>query len=71
MSVHRHKVDGRAIVYDEDRQCEVSDGWIVEVGDDDDIRVCGAHPWQVEWLLFENGFPYGKAACDDSRYKGV
>jgi hypothetical protein len=71
MTVHRHKVDGTAIVHDGNQQCEVPDGWIIAVGDEDDIRVCGAHPWQVEWLLFENGFPYGTAACDDYRYKGV
>ena len=60
MTVHRHQVDRTAIVHDGNQQCEVPDGWIIAVGDEDDIRVCGAHPWQVEWLLFENGFPYGQ-----------
>ena len=60
MTVHRHQVDRTAIVHDGNQQCEVPDGCIIAVGDEDDIRVCGAHPWQVEWLLFENGFPYGQ-----------
>ena len=36
-------------------------GWQIAGGDADDVRVCGAHPWQSEWLVFANGDIYGTA----------
>ena len=34
-------------------------GWQIAGGDADDVRVCGAHPWQSDWLVFANGDAYG------------
>jgi hypothetical protein len=39
-------------------------GWQIAGGDADDVRVCGAHPWQSWWLVFANGDFYGTAICD-------
>ena len=43
-------------------------GWQIAGGDADDVRVCAAHPWQTEWLLFANGDNYGTAM---SKYIGA
>ena len=39
-------------------------GWQIAGGDADDVRVCGAHPWQSHYLVFANGDAYGTAACN-------
>jgi hypothetical protein len=36
-------------------------GWQIAVGNADDIRVCRAHPWQSDGLVFANGDLYGTA----------
>ena len=36
-------------------------GWQIAGGDADDVRVCGAHPWQSHFLVFANGDYYGTA----------
>jgi hypothetical protein len=36
-------------------------GWQIAGGDADDVRVCGAHPWQSYYLVFANGDAYGTA----------
>ncbi len=41
-------------------------GWQIAGGDADDARVCGAHPWQSEWLVFANGDCCGTAMCNPS-----
>ena len=41
-------------------------GWQIAGGDADDVRVCRAHTWQIEWLVFANGDRYGTAMCDPS-----
>ena len=46
-------------------------GWQIAGGDADDVRVCGAHPWQSGWLVFANGDNYGTAMCDDPSYIGA
>ena len=46
-------------------------GWQIAGGDADDARVCGAHPWQSEWLVFANGDMYGTAMCCNSSYIGA
>jgi hypothetical protein len=45
-------------------------GWQIADGTADDMRVCGAHPWQSNFLVFANGDLYGTAACYDSSYIG-
>ncbi len=45
-------------------------GWQIAGGDADDVRVCGAHPWQIDYLVFANGGRYGTAMCDPS-YRGA
>ena len=39
-------------------------GWQIADGDADDVRVCGAHPWQSFCLIFANGDFYGTAMCN-------
>ncbi len=41
-------------------------GWQIADGDADDVRVCGAHPWQSQFLVFANGDYYGTAMCISS-----
>ena len=36
-------------------------GWQIAGGDADDVRVCAAHPWQSQFLVFANGDRYGTA----------
>ncbi len=38
-------------------------GWQIAGGDADDVRVCAAHPWQSDYLVFANGDMYGTAMC--------
>ncbi len=42
-------------------------GWQIARGDADDVRVCGAHPWQSYFLVFANGDPYGTALNSSHR----
>ena len=64
ITLHRHKVDDRhTIVKDGQQPLPVPAGWQIAEGNADDIRVCGAHPWQSNWLVFANGDIYGTAAC--------
>ena len=46
-------------------------GWQIAGGDADDVRVCGAHPWQSWWLVFANGDSYGTAMCNMSSFVGA
>ena len=39
-------------------------GWQIARGDADDVRVCAAHPWQCNYLVFANGDLCGTAMCD-------
>ena len=41
-------------------------GWQIAGGDADDVRVCGAHPWQSQFLVFANGDYYGTALHSSS-----
>jgi hypothetical protein len=61
MSLHSHKVDDRTDVQDCDKPVHVPSGWEIAPHDADDIRVCGAHPWQSNWLVFANGNMYWTA----------
>jgi hypothetical protein len=63
MTLHFHKVDDRTRVYDGDKPSQVPAGWQIAVGDADDVRVCGAHPWQSHYLVFADGDVYGTAMC--------
>jgi hypothetical protein len=62
------------LVKDGDKYVHVKDfpaGWEIAPGDLDDIRICGAHPWQSYYLVFANGRSYGTAMCDDKMYIGI
>ena len=63
MTLHFHKIDDSTLVSDGDKPSQVPAGWQIAVGDADDIRVCGAHPWQSEMLVFANGDYYGTPMC--------
>ncbi len=61
MSLHSHKVDDRTLVRDNNKPVHVPSGWEIAPGDARDIRVCGAHSWQIGFLAFSNGDMYGTA----------
>jgi hypothetical protein len=72
MTLHRHKVDDGAngtFVEDGCQPVHVPAGWQIADGSADDARVCAAHPWQSQYLVFANGDSYGTAACSPS-YRG-
>ena len=65
-------VIGDYVEWDSSEQSlNVPAGWQIVDGDADDIRVCGAHPWQSWWLVFANGDSYGTAMCNMSSFKGA
>ena len=66
MTLHMRRVDDSTKVYDGEQPLEVPEGWQIADGSADDVRVCGAHPWQSRCLVFANGDSYGTAACWDS-----
>jgi hypothetical protein len=61
MSLHSHKVDDRTRVQDGNKPVHVPSGWEIAPGDARDIRVCGAHSWQIGFFAFSNGDMYGTA----------
>ncbi len=79
MTLHRHKVDeithaldGDGIyspifVYDGCQPVHVPAGWQIADGSADDVRVCGAHPWQSGGLVFANGDLYLTAVHGPSK----
>lgn len=70
MTLHSHKVDGRNLVKDGNRPLEVPAGWEVAPCDANSARVCGAHAWQSQWLVFANGDVFGTDMCHLPAYKG-
>ncbi len=46
-------------------------GWQIAGGDADDVRVCAAHPWQIEWLVFADSHAYGTAMCSIPSFIGA
>ncbi len=46
-------------------------GWQIAGGDADDVRVCAAHPWQSDSLVFANGEICGTAMCNIASYIGA
>jgi hypothetical protein len=71
MTLHLHKVDDRTLVLDGDKPAHVPAGWDIAPGDADDMRVCGAHPWQSLWLVFADTSICGTAMCSLSYYIGM
>ena len=71
MTLHCHKVDDGSLASDGMKPVHVPAGWQIATGDLDDIRVCGAHPWQSQWVVFANGDIYGTAMCDNPWYTGI
>ena len=70
MTLHMRRVDDSTKVYDGEQPLEVPEGWQIADGSADDVRVCGAHPWQSGGLVFANGDRYGTAACPDPSLRG-
>ena len=62
------RVDDRTWDPDSWRPLPVPAGWEIAYGTADDIRVCGAHPWQSDGLVFATGDGYGTAACAHSSF---
>jgi hypothetical protein len=72
MTLHLHKVDDRTLVEDGNKPVHVPAGWDIAPGDADDMRVCGAHPWQIEWLVFaDDTYKCGTAMCNYSALIGT
>ena len=74
MTLHLHKVDDHTVVRDGHQPVPVPAGWQIADGNADDARVCGAHPWQIWWLVFANGNSYGTAvsnSCYGNEYRGA
>jgi hypothetical protein len=58
-----HRVACHTRVDDGSLSVRLPAGWCIASGNADDIRVCGAHPWQSFALVFAGGDAYGTAAC--------
>jgi hypothetical protein len=79
MTLHIHKVDDHAILNDDIHgvgnghiePLPVPAGWQIADGNADDVRVCGAHPWQSHCLVFANGDAYGTAAVPVTSLQGA
>lgn len=71
MTLHRHKVDDRTLVSDGDERVPVPAGWQIADGNSNDARVCGAHPWQSNYLVFADGGAYCTAKASRSSDKGA
>ena len=65
-----HRVDDRTVVKVGQQPVHMPAGWQIADGTADDMRVCGAHPWQSKYLVFANGDLYGTAACSPFSYIG-
>ena len=70
MTLHHRKVDDHTRLQDGQQPLPVPAGWQIADGDADDIRVCGAHPWQSLWLIFANGDLYWTALIGSFDLKG-
>jgi hypothetical protein len=62
MTLHRRKVDDRTILQDGAQPLPVPAGWQIADGNSDDVRVCVAHAWQSDYLVFANGDRY-RTSC--------
>jgi hypothetical protein len=71
MTLHVLKVDDRTKVRNGDTPVHAPFGWPIAPGDADDARVCGAHPWQSNVLVFSNGDAYGTAMQSSSSHAGA
>jgi hypothetical protein len=78
-SSHMHNINGPMpsgvigdyVEWDSSEPLQLPAGWQIAGGDADDIRVCGAHPWQSWWLVFANGDSYGTAMCNMPSFIGA
>jgi len=70
MTLHHRKVDDHTRLQDGQQPLPVPAGWQIADGNADDVRVCGAHAWQSNWLVFANGDIWGTAAHPDPSYTG-
>jgi hypothetical protein len=69
MTLHMRRVDDRTVVQDGRQPLDLpGEGWKIADGNSDDIRVCGAHPWQSSSLVFANGVACGTAMCNNPDY---
>jgi hypothetical protein len=70
-TLHVHKVGDRKLAQDGTKPVHVPAGWDIAPGDADDVRVCGAHPWQSDCLVFADTYCCGTAMCGSSYYIGT
>ncbi len=71
MTLHRRKVnDSTIFVEDGCQPVHVPEGWQIADGSADDVRVCAAHPWQSNYLVFANGAACGTAMCGIPTHRG-
>ncbi len=71
MTLHRHAVDDWTPVRDGEEAAQVPAGWEIADGHADDTRVCGARPWQSEWLVLDDGSACGTAMCPVPTFRGA
>ena len=70
MTLHRRKVDDSMFCLDGEMRVHVPAGWQIADGSYDDVRVCGAHPWQSPILAFADGTGGGTAMCNNPSFRG-
>ncbi len=67
MTLHCRKVDDHTrlqdVHNDSTQPLRVPAGWQIAEGNADDIRVCGTHPWQSDFLVFADGSYYGTSSA--------
>ncbi len=61
MTLHQYKYDDRTLGLNGEQPAPVPAGWQIAEGNEDDIKVCGARPWQSNFLVFALGDMYGTA----------
>ncbi len=71
MTLHSHKVDDSTYANDCEIPVHVPAGWKIAAGDADDERVIGAHPWQSDFLVFDDGYAFGTAMCFNPAHRGT
>jgi hypothetical protein len=62
MTLHKRKVNDDNIQRTGEEPLEIPQGWAIAVGDADDVRVCGTHAWQSDFLVFRDGRSFGTLA---------
>jgi hypothetical protein len=71
MTLRRNKIDDPFMAVYDPKKCikpflPVPAGWQIANGNADDVRVCGANFWQINYLVMANGDMYGTAPRNTS-----